>query len=164
MPWHKKILHAPQTLHENNFMLVLNMIANEQILKKDIIIHSASAKLLVRRFIVTNTEFTSALMKKYVNIESKLLLIVHQMTYTWSSFRPIRTHFVFAWLLSMPWHKRYFTHHRRCHEKQLYACFEHNSEWANLNEGFDHTFDFGEITAQTIYSYVEQELQCKRTI
>ena len=60
-------------------MLVLNMIANEQILKKDINIHSASAKLLVRRFIVTNTEFTSALMKKYVNIETKLLLIVHQM-------------------------------------------------------------------------------------
>ena len=32
---------------KNKFMLVLNIIANEQILKKDIILHSASARLLV---------------------------------------------------------------------------------------------------------------------
>ena len=89
----------------------------------------------------------------FVNIERKLSLKVHQTTYTWSRFYPIRTHFIFAWLLWMPWHKRYFTHHRRLHEKQVYGCFKHNCEWTNLKEGYNPTFGFGEITGQTIYSY-----------
>ena len=89
----------------------------------------------------------------FVNIERKLSLKVHQTTYTCSSFVPIRTHIIFAWLLWMPWHKRYFTHHRRLHEKQVYGCFKHNCEWTNLKEGYNPTFGFGEITGQTIYSY-----------
>ena len=64
----------------------------------------------------------------------------------------------------MPWHKKYFTHHRRLHEKQLYACFKQNCEWKSLKEGYNHELDFGEITGQTIYSYSEHELQCKKKI
>lgn len=33
-----------------------------------------------------------------------------------------------------------------------------------LKEGYNHELDIGEITGQTIYSYSEHELQCKKTI